>query len=206
MEYIGFMSSCFTTVSISELTQQNRAQHLSWTSPPVSSFPHQSPVGKEEAVPLSLHSPLSVRHRRRSSRCRYHHHRLALGLQAPGSQPGRSIIKDACASEILTSLFQSACSATLMSKLARCRPPLAPTITTTTIVVLELHFFMYAYTCSFVFNLLQHPCVSFICCVLFLYGAQKYSIQNKTFVINFKKSSSRPFACPVFIKTAIHRT
>ena len=44
-----------TAKSLSELPQR-RAQHLAWTSPPVSSFPHQSPVGNEEAGPLSLHS------------------------------------------------------------------------------------------------------------------------------------------------------
>jgi hypothetical protein len=36
---------------LSQLTQR-RAQHLPWSSPPVSSFPHQSPVGKVEAVSL----------------------------------------------------------------------------------------------------------------------------------------------------------
>ena len=45
-----------TAKSLSELTQR-RAQHLAWTSPPVSSFPHQSPVGNEEAGPFSTIPP-----------------------------------------------------------------------------------------------------------------------------------------------------
>jgi len=45
-----------TAKSLSELPQR-RAQHLAWTSPPVSSFPHQSPVGNEEAGPLSTFPP-----------------------------------------------------------------------------------------------------------------------------------------------------
>lgn len=45
-----------TAKSLSELTQL-RAQHLAWTSPPVSSFPHQSPVGNEEAGPFSTFPP-----------------------------------------------------------------------------------------------------------------------------------------------------
>lgn len=99
---------------LSQLTQQRRAQHLLWTSPPVTSFPHRRPVGKEEALPL-LPFPSD-----RYSRCyRHHPHLLPLGLQAPGSQPGRSIIKDACASEILTSLVQSDRSITVMSNIAR---------------------------------------------------------------------------------------
>lgn len=51
-------SRCSAAESLSELTQQLRAQHHPWTSPPVSSFPHQSPVGKEEADPLSTVIPL----------------------------------------------------------------------------------------------------------------------------------------------------
>jgi hypothetical protein len=45
-----------TAKSLSELTHR-RAQHLAWTSPPVSSFPHQNPVGNAEAGPLSTVPP-----------------------------------------------------------------------------------------------------------------------------------------------------
>lgn len=47
-----------------------------------------------------------------------------------------------------------------MSNVARCSFPRPPPM------VPEQHFFMYAHTCSFVFNLLQYACVSFTCCGL----------------------------------------
>lgn len=79
-------------------------------------FPAPKPSRQGGGSLTLLSAPHSVRY----SHCR---HRLPLGLQAPGSQPGRSIIKDACASEVLTSLVQSVRSTTVMSNVARCSPP-----------------------------------------------------------------------------------